>query len=161
MADMAATQTQDTTIQEQTGEERVDYNALDDTTGGRALQSAFIAAFVAVPDYAPKHRRVTRAAIAAAALGTIAVFNAFDEDPRNDLTAMVASPASTETGSPAKTWGLAAAVAGSAVGVVKLFNSTQRALAKRLSERGRSLPNTRIGLAVGLAAFIAGEAQSH
>ena len=44
-------QTKQQTVQEQTGEERIDYNALDNTTGGRLIQAAFAVAFTAVPDY--------------------------------------------------------------------------------------------------------------
>ena len=75
------------TVQEQTGETRIDYNALDNTTGGRVIQAAFAGVFTAVPDYVQSTpaRVASWAAVTAAFAGTVAAFNAFDEDPRTGL----------------------------------------------------------------------------
>lgn len=146
------------TVREQTGETRIDYNALDNTTGGRLLQAAFAVAFTAVPDYARSKpaRLASWAAVAAAFTGTVAVFNAFDEDPRNDLTARVEHTA--ETGSPAKTWALLGGVLALTIGGARLSIAVQNKFAGALRRRGAKRPNTLLGLIVGALVFAGSEA---
>ena len=145
------------TIQEQAGETRIDYNALDNTTGGRLIQAAFAGAFHAVPDYATSTpaRVLSWVSIIAAFGGTVGAFNAFDEDPRNDLTARVDQ--TPETGSPAKTWAILAGGAALFIGGIRLNIAVQKKLARALRRRGAKRPNTLIGLGVAALIFIATE----
>lgn len=148
------------TVQEQTGETRVDYNALDNTTGGRLIQAAFAGVFTAVPDYvhsAPA-RVASWVAVAVAFTGTVAAFNAFDEDPRNDLTARVEHTA--DAGSPAKTWALAAGGLALTVGGARLGIATQKKLADTLRRRGTKRPNTLLGLGAAALLFAGTEANA-
>lgn len=148
------------TIQQQAGEERIDYNALDNTTAGRALQAAFVAAALAVPDYtrSTPARALAWVGIGAAALGTVAAFNAFDEDPRNDLTALIDdAPAAETTGSPAKTWGLVAAGLAAFAAGIRAHVAVQTRVANALRKRGVSLPNTVFGAAFAAVTFVASE----
>ena len=153
-------QTKQQTVQEQTGEERIDYNALDNTTGGRLIQAAFAVAFTAVPDYvrSTPGRVAAWVGIAAAFGGTVAAFNAFDEDPRNDLTARVEN--TPETGSPAKTWGLLLGGLALLVGGTRLSIAVQRKLADALRRRGAKRPNTVLGLIGGALIFAGSEAEA-
>ena len=145
------------TIQDVTGETRVDYNALDNTTGGRLLQAAFAGAFTAVPDYV--HSTPARVAswvgLAAAFTGTVAAFNAFDEDPRNDLTATVER--SSDTGSPAKTWGLLAGGTALLIGSIRLSIAADKKMAEALRRRGAKRPYTLLGLGGAVLLFAATE----
>lgn len=135
----------------QSGAEPVDYNALNDTPAGQLAQAGFITAMFAVPDVV--RSRGARAAawtgLAAANLATIAVLNARDEDPRNDLTAAVEREPD-QTGSPAQTWavigGGAALFALSAVASTKLYG----AVGRWLRRRGVGAPFTLMG---AVAAF--------
>lgn len=136
--------------------EPIDYNALDDTLGGQIAQAGFIAAMFAVPDVIQGRggRAAAWTGLAAANLATIAVMNAVDEDPRNDLTAAV-ERAPGETGSPARTWavlgGGAAAFAASALVTVKVYG----ALAGWLRRRGAGRPYTLMGCAAGAGYLVA------
>lgn len=147
------TMTEQKTVQGQTGEERIDYNALDNTTGGRLIQAAFAVALTAVPDYA----RSTPARIAswvgltAAFAGTVAAFNAFDEDPRNDLTAQVEN--SSDTASPARTWAVLVVGIALLIGGVRLSLAVQNKLADALRRRGVKRPHTVLGLIAGALLF--------
>ena len=154
------TQPQQETVQEQTGEERIDYNALDNTTGGRLLQAAFAVAFTAVPDYvrSTPARVATWVGITAAFAGTVAAFNAFDEDPRNDLTARVED--SSDAASPARTWALLAGGTALLIGGVRLNIAVQKKLAESLRRRGAKRPNTLLGLGLGALFFAATEANA-
>lgn len=147
-----------TTVQQQTGEDRIDYNALDNTTGGRLIQAAFAVAFTAVPDYvrSTTGRVAAWVGITAAFGGTVAALNAFDEDPRNDLTANVEHTA--ETGSPAKTWGLLVGGLALLVGSTRLSIAVQNKLAAALRSRGAKRPNTLLGLIGGALIFAGSEA---
>lgn len=140
------------TVQEQTGETHIDYNALDNTTGGRLIQAAFAGVFTAVPDYVQSTpaRVVSWTALTAAFAGTVAAFNAFDEDPRNDLTARVEQTA--ETGSPAKTWAIAAGGLAMVIGGMRVNIAVQKKLSEALRRRGVKRPNTLLGL--GAAALL-------
>ncbi|GAB3082624.1 hypothetical protein [Corynebacterium aquatimens] len=144
------------TIQDQVGETAIDYNALDNTTAGRALQAAFVGAFYAVPDYVARGRGVASLGVLAALVATIGVFNSFDEDPRNDLTAQLDH--GHEVGSPAKTWGLlvglTAGLAGALAGHVKFHGWLNTTLRKK----GWARPHTRIGAAAAIATFAVTEA---
>ena len=153
-------QTKQQTVQEQTGEERIDYNALDNTTGGRLIQAAFAVAFTAVPDYAQSTpaRVASWGGISAAFAGAVAAFNAFDEDPRNDLTARVEN--TPETGSPAKTWGLLLGGLALLVGSTRLSIAVQSKLADALRRRGAKRPNTVLGLIGGALIFAGSEAEA-
>ena len=148
------------TVQEQTGEDRIDYNALDNTTGGRLIQAAYAVAFISVPDYvrSTPGRAAAWVSIAAAFGGTVAVFNAFDEDPRNDLTAHVQD--APEAAGPAKTWGILLGVVAVLVGGTRLGIAVQNALARALSRRGVKRPNTLLGLIIGALIFAGSEAQA-
>lgn len=153
-------QTATATIQEQTGDDRIDYNALDNTTGGRLIQAAFAGVFTAVPDYVQSTpaRVVSWAALTAAFAGTVAAFNSFDEDPRNDLTARVGQTA--ETGSPAQTWALiGGGLALAAVGV-RLIIAVQEKLSGALRRRGVKRPNTLLGLGATALVFAGTEANA-
>ncbi|WP_018296748.1 hypothetical protein [Corynebacterium lubricantis] len=154
-----------TSAQDQLEIDDIDYNALDNTTGGRAIQAGFVFAALSVPDYvAPGAPRVaTIAVVAVANLVTIAAFNAFDEDPRNDLSAILdwESEAGTEeVASPAKTWAvlLGLIVVGALVlaGGEKLVG----ALAKQLRKRGVTKPHTVIGGVAAALAFALMELQA-
>lgn len=153
-------QTATATIQEQTGDDRIDYNALDNTTGGRLIQAAFAGVFTAVPDYvhSTPARVVARTAVTTAFAGTVAAFNSFDEDPRNDLTARVEH--ASDTGSPAVTWALVAGGAAVTVGGVRLGNSVQEKLTEALRHRGAKRPNTLLGLGVAALVFAGTEANA-
>ncbi|AWB83157.1 hypothetical protein [Corynebacterium liangguodongii] len=133
----------------------IDYNSLDDTSAGRIAQAGFIAAMFAVPDVV--QGRGARAAawtgLAAANLAAIAVMNAVDEDPRNDLTAAV-ERAPEKAGSPAQTWGvlgLGVAVLGALTYVNVAF---YKAAAGWLRRRGVSRPYSALGFLAG-AGYIA------
>lgn len=148
------------TVQEQTGETRIDYNALDNTTGGRVIQAAFAGVFTAVPDYVQSTpaRVALWAAVTAAFAGTVAAFNAFDEDPRNDLTARVEH--SPETGSPVQTWALIAGGLALFAGGVRLNIAVQKKLAAALRRRGAKRPNTLLGLGAAALVFAGTEANA-
>lgn len=148
------------TIQEITGETRVDYNALDNTTGGRLIQAAFAGVFTAVPDYvhSTPARVVSWVGIAAAFTGTVAAFNAFDEDPRNDLTATVER--TSGTGSPAKTWGLLAGGAALLIGSIRLGIAVEKKMAEGLRRRGVKRPYTLLGAGGAALLFAATELEA-
>ncbi|MHA2787790.1 hypothetical protein ACXZ66_01365 [Corynebacterium sp. S7] len=146
-----------TSAQDQLEIDDIDYNALDNTTGGRAIQAGFVFAALSVPDYvAPGARRVaTIAVVAVANLVTTAAFNAFDEDPRNDLTAVLDRDNGSgpeEVASPAKTWAVLLGLI--AVGALTLIAGQKcvGALAQGLRKRGVNKPHTVIG---GIAAALA------
>lgn len=147
-----------TTIQDQMGETQIDYNALDNTTAGRAIQAGFVGALYAVNDFTESQKAQTGAIIALLAgyVATIGAFNAFDEDPRNDLTASI-SRDSDKVASPAKTWGLFGGVlAGLGVGtyIHVRFHSW---LGRTLRKKGISHPHTSMGVIIALAVFAATE----
>lgn len=154
------TQPQQETVQEQTGEERIDYNALDNTTGGRLIQAAFALAFTAVPDYVQSTpaRVASWVGISAAFAGTVAAFNAFDEDPRNDLTARVEH--SSDVASPARTWAFLAGGTALLVGGVRLSILAQNKLAESLRRRGAKRPHTLLGLGAAALLFAGTELQA-
>ncbi|SES04343.1 hypothetical protein [Corynebacterium cystitidis] len=145
--------------------EAIDYNALDNTTGGRALQAGFIGALVAVPDYAHSAtaRWVARGTIAVANLATVAAFNAFDEDPRNDLTAVLQREERNDdapVASVATTWGVIVALLLIAAVVVAGGSRVEQALGTWLGAKGVAKPHSVLGLATSALAFAAMEAQA-
>lgn len=150
------------TVQQQTGEERIDYNALDNTTGGRALQASYLAVALAVPDYVTSvpARIAAFTGVTLAAVGTIAAFNAFDEDPRNDLTARIDDPSTPDTGSPVRTWSVLAIGAATFAAGVGVHVATQTKAARYLRKQGVSHPHTAIGLGAGLGMFVFTEARA-
>lgn len=145
--------TEQKTVQGQTGEERIDYNALDNTTGGRLIQAAYAVAFTAVPDYvrSTPARVASWVGLTAAFAGTVAAFNAFDEDPRNDLTAQVEH--SSDTASPARTWALLVGGIALLIGGVRLSLAVQNKLADALRRRGAKRPHTVLSLIAGSLLF--------
>lgn len=152
-------------ITEESTEEQIDYNALDNTTGGRAIQAGFILTALSVPDYVTSRgaRVVTMAVVAVANLVTIAAFNAFDEDPRNDLSAVLdrdAEAGSQEVASPAKTWAVLIGLI--LVGVIALVGGSKLAgaLASTLRTRGVKRPYTVVGGVAAALAFAQMEVQA-
>lgn len=150
-----------------TVDEPIDYNALDNTTGGRALQAGFIGALVAVPDFVhgATARWVARGTTAAVNLAAIAAFNAFDEDPRNDLTAVLArEDRDDDTGAPvasvSTTWGVILILL--LVGAVALVGGAraEQALGAWLGRKGVGKPHSVLGIATAVLAFTAMEAQA-
>lgn len=149
-------------------DEPIDYNALDNTTGGRALQAGFIGALVAVPDFVrgATARWATRGTIAAANLATIAAFNAFDEDPRNDLTAVLAREERGDSGTGAPvasvstTWGVILVLF--LVGALTLAGGAraEQALGTWLGRKGVEKPHSVLGIATAVLVFAAMEAQA-
>lgn len=118
-------------ITDQITEERIDYNALDNTFAGQCIQAGFIAALVAFP--------AARLPLLALNAGTIAVFNAFDEDPRNDLTAVVDDEQGEED-SVALSWGVIGVVAVGAFGAFTLASRLVDGVVAGLGKRGVDKP---------------------
>lgn len=135
------------TIQSAVGEPEIDYNALDNTFAGQLVQAGFIYAILAA------RSTRTRVGLGVANLATIAVCNAFDEDPRNDLTARVEAAQGEE-----ESVALSRAVlAGLSAGAIVLGGAASRgvsAAAGWLGKRGVTRPNSLLGLA-GAAAYVA------
>ncbi|WJY67072.1 hypothetical protein [Corynebacterium auris] len=128
--------------------EKIDYNALDNTFGGQLIQAGFILAIYAAGDL-PRRTGLTRAGLVAGNIAAIGVFNAFDEDPANDLTAVV-SERGSRAGGPAATWALIGGLAGAGLGAAALAARAHRAAARALARRGVGAPWTLIGaLAAG------------
>lgn len=138
--------------------ERIDYNALDNTLGGRFIQAGFIVGYYAIADVTERVA-CSRAALAAANLAVVVAFNAFDEDPANDLTALVEEHASAGndtplTGGPVKTWAVLGGLGAAAVGVSVASGKAHRACAEALRSRGVRAPWTLMG-AVAAAGYLA------
>lgn len=131
----------------------IDYNALDNTFAGQLIQAGFIAALCAAPAFAKRPGRA-RCGIAAANLAAVAVFNAFDEDPRNDLTAAVEAEQG-EQDNVAMSWGVLAAVAACGAGLVAGASAAVDAVAKGLGKAGVDKPYALTGAAVGAAYVVA------
>ncbi len=131
--------------------EKIDYNALDNTFGGRLIQAGFITGWYALGDITER-TAAARTALVAANLATIAAFNAFDEDPANDLTATVHGE-----GSPAKTWAVISGLGATAAGVTAASSVLHRSAAQALRRRGISRPWTLMGVVVA-AGYLAVEA---
>lgn len=129
--------------------EQIDYNALDDTFGGQLIQAGFIVGYYAVADVT-RHVVAARLALAAANLATVAAFNAFDEEPGNDLTSAV----TREAKGPAATWAVLGGGAAAAAGVTAASARLHRAAARSLSRRGVRAPWTLMG-AVVAAGYLA------
>lgn len=144
------------TIQDQAGEARIDYNALDNTAAGQLIQAGFMFAFCAAPDFT-RHPGWARGAIAAANLITVGVFNAFDEDPRNDLTAAVEAEQG-ELESVALSWGVVGGLGAGAVAAGLALSGTIRVVASALSRRGADKPYALAGL-MAATAYVAAERQ--
>lgn len=142
------------TIQDQAGEARIDYNALDNTASGQLIQAGFIFAFCAAPDFT-RHPGWVRAAITAANLITIGVFNAFDEDPRNDLTAAVEAEQG-ELESVALSWGVVGGLSAGAVAAGGALTGVVRVVASTLRRKGADKPYTLAGLMAAIA-YVAAE----
>ena len=140
------------TIQDTVDEARIDYNALDNTLGGQLVQAGFIFAMLAARS-AP-----VRLALGAANLAAVAVCNAFDEDPRNDLTARVDE--SSETASPNRTWAVLAGGTALLIGGVRLSIAVQNKLAESLRRRGAKRPHTLLGLGAAALLFAGTELQA-
>ena len=135
------------TIQDAVDEARIDYNALDNTLGGQLVQAGFIFAILAARSVP------ARLALGAANLAAVAVCNAFDEDPRNDLTAVVEAEQG-EQESLAVSWGVLGGVAAGTVAAGAAVSRAVSVVADRLGERGVAKPNALLGLA-GAAAYVA------
>ncbi|MDY5784833.1 hypothetical protein [Corynebacterium sp.] len=129
-------------------EQRIDYNALDNSFGGRLIQAGFIVGFYAAGDLT-RHVIAARLALAAANLGVVAAFNAFDEEPGNDLTSVA-----RDGGSPAQTWALLGGAGAAAAGVAVASTWAHRAVARSLARRGVNTPWTAMG-AVVAAGYLA------
>jgi len=134
--------TTNATIQEAVDETQIDYNALDNTLGGQVIQAGFIAAFFA-----------TRSVPARVGLGilnltTVGLFNAFDEDPRNDLTSRVDAEQG-EDESVALSWGVLAGLGAGTIAALTLAAKAQSGIAGWLAGRGVAKPDALIGLAAG------------
>ena len=106
------------------------------------------------PTSSPPHPSQTspraRRLLGAANLATIAAFNAFDEDPRNDLTAVLESEQG-EAESIATTWFTIGGIAVAAVGAFAAGGQAQKKLAGWLGRRGVAKPNVAIGTVAALA----------
>lgn len=137
------------TIQTLVDEPTIDYNALDDTFGGQCIQAAYILAAASVPDFTTR-KALAWTLLGAANLATIAAFNAFDEDPRNDLTAVLESEQG-EAESIATTWLTIGGIAVAAVGAFAAGVQAQKKLAGWLGRRGVAKPNVAIGTVAALA----------
>lgn len=135
------------TIQDAVDEARIDYNALDNTLGGQLVQAGFIFAILAARSVP------ARLALGAANLAAVAVCNAFDEDPRNDLTAVVEAEQG-EQESLAVSWGVLGGLAAGAVAAGAAASRAVSVAADWLGARGVSKPNALLGLA-GAAAYVA------
>lgn len=135
------------TIQDAVDEARIDYNALDNTLGGQLVQAGFIFAILAARSVP------ARLALGAANLAAVAVCNAFDEDPRNDLTAVVEAEQG-EQESLAVSWGVLGGLAAGAVAVGAAASRAVSVVADWLGERGLPKPNALLGLA-GAATYVA------
>lgn len=122
--------------------EKIDYNALDNTFGGQLIQAGFVFGWYALADVT-EHVAAARTALVAANLATIAAFNAFDEDPANDLTTAVHGEAG-----PAKTWAVIGGLGAAAVGVTAVSAKLNRAAAVALRRRGVDTPWTLMGAVV-------------
>ncbi|SDS63718.1 hypothetical protein [Corynebacterium timonense] len=140
---------------ETTDDSATDYNALDNTLGGQAAQAAFILAYYAAGDLT-RGTGLTRAGLAAANLALVAAFNAFDEDPANDLTTVLRERGEGTAG-PAATWAALGGVAGVAVGAAVVGARLHRAAARWLSRRGVGAPWTLMGV-VAAGGYLAAKA---
>lgn len=133
-----------------TQEERIDYNALDNTFAGQCIQAGFIAALAAFP--------AARLPLIAANVATIAAFNAFEEDTRHDLTAVVDDEQS-EDDSVALSWGVIAAVAAGAGGVLGFGARLVDGVASGLGKRGVDKPNALVGCSLAALYLAVKQAQ--
>ncbi|MCZ9309875.1 hypothetical protein ACUY3K_02645 [Corynebacterium uberis] len=139
-----------------------DYYALDDTRAGRLTQAGLAAALLAVHDWAPSPRaaRAWQAGILTGGVGLVAYLNATDENPDNDVHAIVERMRAEPHGdvlSPAATWGLLGGVVAGGVLAARGLARARRAAAGSLGRRGVAKPNTVLGLAVGAVVFAASE----
>lgn len=135
------------TIQDSAHEERIDYNALDNTFAGQCIQAGFIAAFAALP--------AARVPVVLANVVTIAAFNAFDEDKANDLTAVVDEEQGEED-SVGLSWGVLAGLAAGAAGACWAAAKAVDAVAAGMGKRGVDKPEALLGVGLG-AAYLAAE----
>ena len=119
-------------------QERIDYNALDNTFAGQCIQAGFIAALAAFPK--------VRLPLLVANVATVAAFNAFDENPRNDLTALV-DEEQGEDESVALSWGVIGAVAAGSLAAFAVASRLVDGVAKGLGTRGVAKPNALVGAA--------------
>lgn len=138
--------------------DEIDYNALDNTTAGRAIQAGFIFAALAVPDVVETRRGRIAAitGLAAANLVTIAAFNAFDEDPRNDLSEVLNRQEFAEgedVAGPVQTWGVLAGLGAAGALALTAAETATDAAAKWLRGRGVNAPHTALGAGVAAIAF--------
>lgn len=130
---------------EPTDTEPVDYNALDNTLAGRLISAGFIFAITAAPDYTEK-LALTWSVLGASYLGAVATANAFDEDPRNDLTAIIEEEQG-EAESVATTWITLAGLGAVVVGSVAVSWQAQKALGNWMKKKGVEKPHTWLGAA--------------
>lgn len=134
-------------------QETIDYNALDNTFAGQLIQAGFIAALVAAPGVT--HRpALARTLLAAANVGAVALFNAFDEDPRNDLTAVIDAE-QDELESVAMSWGVLAALGAGAAAALTAAAKTVDAVTAGLKKAGVGKPYALAGCAAGAAYVVA------
>lgn len=145
--------TTEETIQQQVDETRIDYNALDNTLGGQLIQAGFIAALVAAPGFTQRPT-LARAVLTAANLTTIALFNAFDEDPRNDLTAVIEEEQG-ETQGVALSWGVLAALGAGAACTIAAAGLAADCVAQGLKNVGVDKPHALAGCAAAGAYVVA------
>ncbi|QYH18949.1 hypothetical protein JKI95_06315 [Corynebacterium aquatimens] len=141
------------TIQDAVDETRIDYNALDNTFAGQLIQAGFIAALAAAPGFTSRPA-LARLLLAGANVTTIACFNAFDEDPRNDLTAVVDAE-QAEQESVALSWGVLAALGAAATAGVAAAVKIVDGVASRLGQAGVDKPNALVGCAAAAGYIVA------
>lgn len=139
-----------------------DYNMLDNSLGGKLVQSGAIALSVALPDFIesrPK-RFAANLGIVGGLVALIARANLRDDDPTNDPDAMIeaarelidAQGREIQLG-PVATWASLAGVIAALYGLQIVNDSCQKAMAAPLRKLGVSHPNTLLGLATGAAVF--------
>lgn len=133
------------TIQDTAHEQRIDYNALDNTFAGQCIQAGFIAAFAAWP--------AARVPLVVANAATIAAFNAFAEDKDNDLTAVVDEEQGEEE-SVGLSWAVLAGLAAGAAGTCWATAKAVDAVAAGVGKRGVDKPEALLGASLA-AAYLA------
>ncbi|GAB2503053.1 hypothetical protein CATRI_00755 [Corynebacterium atrinae] len=155
-----------------------DYYSLDDTLAGRVAQASVVGAIVSLPDYIESKflRFLVGTGILTVGMASVAVLNAIDDDPDNDL-AVVADNLRRSIGdigkaagpewefeagdfsvdSPARTWLIIGGVGVVTAGLVKLDGMVQRRMVKGLRNRGFKRPNTVLGAIAGVSVFALSE----
>ncbi|AKK07619.1 hypothetical protein [Corynebacterium testudinoris] len=155
-----------------------DYYSLDDTLAGRVAQASVAGTIMSLPDYIESKflRFLVGTGIFTVGMASVAVLNALDDDPDNDLSVVadnlrrsigdIGKTAGPEwelkagdisVDSPARTWLIIGGVGVVSAGLLKLDGMMRRSMVKSLRKRGVKRPNTVLGVIAGVSVFALSE----